>query len=94
MRPSAAQGSILRRWRSFQNAWREQKTRSSKARLVNEKNGKEAKIGRYYVDFDTMKFSALEEQTIQAYRQVDGVACADSCWERYVEPGESADSDE
>ena len=94
MPPSAAQGSILRRWRSFQNAWREQKTRSSKARLVNEKNGKEAKIGRYYVDFDRYVYEVLEDHPVQAYRQVDGVACADSDWERYVEPGESADSDE
>lgn len=48
------------------------------AMLVNEETGEKAKIGRYYVDFDTMKFSVLEEQPIQAFRQLGGIAPDDT----------------
>ena len=48
------------------------------AMLVNEENGKEAKIGRYYIDYDRFYFKVLEEDSVQAYRQVGGIAPDDT----------------
>lgn len=48
------------------------------AMLVNDETGKEAKIGRYYVDFDTMDYTVLEENSVQAFRQLGGIAPDDT----------------
>ncbi len=59
------------------------------ARLVNEENGKEASIGRYFIDFDRFEYQKLENHPVQAYRQVGGIAPDDTFeyeqWERDID---------